>query len=207
MLGSNFCYFWWQDISRLHRIENSEGLLINHSMFNFGWWCTCIGIKILLYTSKCEGIEQGPKNYASDCLKYPVLCCMHDWWIVLNDHKLCFPCVFLPVVFDLLKKEADCIGNTQSTSESIQDSTYLSNEKDISLWKMLVASPTKCNVFVGGLSPEVSSEILHAAFKTFIVEEEEKDKLKVSKYHYLAVRFWYAQYNDIRCISMFNTAA
>ena len=97
--------------------------------------------------------------------------------------------MFLPVVFDLLKKEGDCIGNTQSTSESIQDSTYLSNEKDISLWKMLVASPAKCNVFVGGLSPEVSSEILHAAFKTFIVEEEEKDKLKVSKYHYLAVRF------------------
>ncbi|XP_015750756.1 PREDICTED: uncharacterized protein LOC107330709 isoform X3 [Acropora digitifera] len=74
--------------------------------------------------------------------------------------------------------EGDCIGNTQSTSESIQDCTYLSNEKDVSLWKMLVACPTKCNVFVGGLSPEMSSEILQAAFKTFVVEEEEKDKLK-----------------------------
>ena len=27
-----------------------------------------------LYASACEGIEEGPKNYASDCLKYSVLC-------------------------------------------------------------------------------------------------------------------------------------
>ena len=106
----------------------------------------------------------------------------------MNDHNLCFPCAFLLVVIDLLKKEGDCIGNTQSTSESVQDCTYLSNEKDVSLWKMLVACPTKCNVFVGGLSPEMSSEILQTAFKTFVVEEEEKDKLKVTKYQYLAVR-------------------
>lgn len=106
---------------------------------------------------------------------------MCDWWIVWNDNNLCFPCAFLPVVFDLLKKEGDCIGDTQSTSESIQDCTYLSNEKEVSLWRMLVTCPTKCNVFVGGLSPEMSSEILQAAFKTFVVEEEEKDKLKVTK--------------------------
>lgn len=71
--------------------------------------------------------------------------------------------MFLPVVFNILKKEEDCIGNTQSTSESFQDCTYLSNEKDVSLWKMPVACRTKCNVFVVGLSPEMSSEILSSS--------------------------------------------
>ena len=46
----------------------------------------------------------------------------------------------------------------------------------------MIAFPNKRNVFVGGLSREVSSEILNAAFKTFIVDEGDKDKLKVYYY-------------------------
>lgn len=33
------------DCTRLHRTENSKGLLVNHSKFNFGWGCACTGIK------------------------------------------------------------------------------------------------------------------------------------------------------------------
>ena len=63
--------------------------------------------------------------------------------------------------------------------ESIYDYTYLSNEKDIALWKMLVASPTNCNVFVGGLDHGVTSETLQAAFEAFSSNEEGKARLKV----------------------------
>ena len=65
------------------------------------------------------------------------------------------------------------------TSRSIQDYTYLSSYKDVALWKMLVTSPTNLNVFVGGLSRDVTSEILHAAFEAFILKEEDKARLKV----------------------------
>lgn len=34
-----------EEHSRLHRTENSKGLLVNHSKFNFGWGCACTGIK------------------------------------------------------------------------------------------------------------------------------------------------------------------
>lgn len=86
----------------------------------------------------------------------------------------------LPVVFDLIKQEADNFTEDKpSSSESIQDYTYLSSEKDVALWKMLVASPTNCNVFVGGLSHDVTSEILQAAFKAFIMDQDDKDQLKV----------------------------
>lgn len=60
----------------------------------------------------------------------------------------------------------------------IQDCTYLSSEKDVGLWKMLVASPTNCNVFVGGLSQGVTSEILRTAFEAFVLKGEEKNHLK-----------------------------
>ena len=84
------------------------------------------------------------------------------------------------VMFDLMKQEADNFAEDKpSSSESIQDYTYLSSEKDVALWKMLVASPTNCNVFVGGLSHDVTSEILQAAFKAFILNQDDKDQLKV----------------------------
>jgi len=44
---------------------------------------------------------------------------------------------------------------------------------------MLVASPTNCNVFVGGLDHGVTSEILHAAFEVFSLNEEDKAAIKV----------------------------
>lgn len=87
----------------------------------------------------------------------------------------------LPLVLfslDGASNEGDGSEDKPSSSERIQDCTYLSNEKDVSLWKMMIAFPNKRNVFVGGLSREVSSEILNAAFKTFIVDEGDKDKLK-----------------------------
>jgi len=85
----------------------------------------------------------------------------------------------LSVLLDLIQQEADCFNEDKPVSlESIQDYTYLSNERDVALWKMLVASPTNCNVFVGGLSHDVTSDILHAAFKAFVLKEEDKDQLK-----------------------------
>ena len=86
----------------------------------------------------------------------------------------------LLVMFDFMKQEADNFTEDKpSYSESIQDYTYLSSEKDVALWKMLVASPTNCNVFVGGLSHDVTSAILQAAFKAFILNQDDKDQLKV----------------------------
>lgn len=43
---------------------------------------------------------------------------------------------------------------------------------------MLVASPTNRNVFVGGLSQGVTSEILRTAFEAFVLKGEEKNLLK-----------------------------
>ena len=65
------------------------------------------------------------------------------------------------------------------STEGIQDCTYLSSEKDVGLWKMLVASPTNRNVFVAGLSQGVTSEILRTAFEAFVLKGEEKNHLKV----------------------------
>jgi len=45
---------------------------------------------------------------------------------------------------------------------------------------MLVASPTNCNIFVGGLDHGVTSEILHTAFEDFSVNEEDKATIKVA---------------------------
>ena len=79
-----------------------------------------------------------------------------------------------------MKQECKNTTNDDPNSlESIQDYTYLSNEKDIALWKMLVASPTNCNVFVGGLDHSVTSEALHAAFELFSSSEEDKARIKV----------------------------
>lgn len=61
----------------------------------------------------------------------------------------------------------------------IQDCTYLSSEKDVGLWKMFITSPTNRNVFVGGLSQGVTSEILRTAFEEFVLKGEEKNHLKV----------------------------
>jgi len=44
---------------------------------------------------------------------------------------------------------------------------------------MLVATPSNCNVFVGGLDSGVTSEILHTAFEAFCLTEEGKAKIKV----------------------------
>lgn len=44
---------------------------------------------------------------------------------------------------------------------------------------MLVASPSNCNIFVGGLDSGVTSEILRAAFEPFCLTEEDKAKIKV----------------------------
>lgn len=44
---------------------------------------------------------------------------------------------------------------------------------------MLVASPTNCNVFVGGLDHGVTSETIQAAFEAFSSNEEGKARLKV----------------------------
>jgi len=45
---------------------------------------------------------------------------------------------------------------------------------------MLVASPTNCNIFVGGLDHGVTSAILQAAFEAFSVNEEDKAAIKVA---------------------------
>ena len=66
------------------------------------------------------------------------------------------------------------------TSKDIQECTYLSNEKDILVWKMLVKSPTNCNIFVGGLSPDFSSGMLRTAFETFCIKEEDRMRLEVN---------------------------
>ena len=71
----------------------------------------------------------------------------------------------------------------------IQDCTYLSSEKDVGLWKMLVASPTNRNVFVGGLSQGVTSEILRSTFEAFVLKEEEKNHLKVMAIWYFLTPF------------------
>ena len=44
---------------------------------------------------------------------------------------------------------------------------------------MLVASPSNCNVFVGGLDHGVTSEILHSAFEAFSLTEGDKAVIKV----------------------------
>ncbi|CAH3173670.1 unnamed protein product, partial [Porites evermanni] len=77
----------------------------------------------------------------------------------------------LTIPIDVMEHKPDSTGR-------IQDCTYLSSEKDVGLWKMLVASPTNCNVFVGGLSQGVTSEILRTAFEAFVLKGEEKNHLK-----------------------------
>ena len=77
------------------------------------------------------------------------------------------------------KETVDVMEHKPDPTGSIQDCTYLSSEKDVGLWKMLVASPTNRNVFVGGLSQGVTSEILHKAFEAFVLRREEKNRLKV----------------------------
>lgn len=82
-------------------------------------------------------------------------------------------------VFTKQEYENAANDNPPYSTESIQDYTYLSNEKDVALWKMLVASPTNCNVFVGGLGHGVTSEILHTAFEAFTLKEDDKPQIKV----------------------------
>lgn len=85
----------------------------------------------------------------------------------------------LLVLLVSIKQEADNFTEDKPTSsESIQDYTYLSNDKDVALWKMLVSSPSNCNVFVGALSHYITSHILHAAFKAFILNQDDKNQLK-----------------------------
>ena len=100
--------------------------------------------------------------------------------MVISDNWFAFALLFslhsCLIIINVQDYEND---NPPNSNESIQDYTYLSNEKDVALWKMLVASPTNCNVFVGGLGHGVTSEILHAAFETFSMNEEEKQQIKV----------------------------
>lgn len=77
------------------------------------------------------------------------------------------------------KETIDVMEHKPHSTGRIQDCTYLSSEKDVGLWKMLVASPTNRNVFVGGLSQGVTSEILRTAFEEFVLKGEEKNHLKV----------------------------
>ena len=77
------------------------------------------------------------------------------------------------------KETIDVMEHKPDSTGRIQDCTYLSSEKDVGLWKMLVASPTNRNVFVGGLSQDVTSEILRTAFEAFVLKGEEKNHLKV----------------------------
>ena len=89
--------------------------------------------------------------------------------------------LFLLLFVSYFKKECESAAadNPNSTESISQDYTYLSNEKDVALWKMLIASPNNCNVFVGGLHYGVTSEILHTAFEAFCLREEDKVQLKV----------------------------
>lgn len=83
--------------------------------------------------------------------------------------------------FGFIKQEYDTASKgNQNSTERIQDYTYLSSDKDIALWKMLAASPTNRNVFVGGLDHGVRSEMLHAAFEAFSLKEEDQAQIKVA---------------------------
>ncbi|KAL9952504.1 hypothetical protein ACROYT_G039771 [Oculina patagonica] len=85
---------------------------------------------------------------------------------------------FVSFAMDKDENENPTSDNPSNSTESIQDCTYLSSEKDLTLWKMLVASPTNCNVFVGGLAHGVTSEMLHAAFEAFSLKEDDKPQIK-----------------------------
>ncbi|KAJ7357810.1 hypothetical protein OS493_022620 [Desmophyllum pertusum] len=91
---------------------------------------------------------------------------------VAEDVELCRADAFPRNEHDTASKDK------QNSTERIQDYTYLSSEKDVALWKMLAASPTNRNVFVGGLDHGVRSEMLHAAFEAFSLKEEDQAQIK-----------------------------